>query len=32
MLFLLYAIAYSVGPVFGGLLVSVSFRWVFAIK
>lgn len=32
MLLFLYAVGYSVGPVIGGLLVSVSFRWVFAIN
>ncbi|KAH7910601.1 major facilitator superfamily domain-containing protein [Hygrophoropsis aurantiaca] len=31
-LFVLYAIGYICGPVFGGLLVQVSFRWVFAIN
>lgn len=29
---LLYTIGFCVGPVVGGALVSVSFRWVFAIK
>ncbi|KAF8452359.1 major facilitator superfamily domain-containing protein [Boletus edulis BED1] len=32
LLFLLYAVGFSVGPVIGGLLVTVSFRWVFAIN
>ncbi|KAK7019671.1 hypothetical protein VNI00_018016 [Paramarasmius palmivorus] len=31
-LFLLYAIGYSVGPLIGGYLTRVSFRWVFAIN
>ncbi|ESK97112.1 mfs multidrug transporter [Moniliophthora roreri MCA 2997] len=31
-LFLLYAIGYSVGPVIGGYLSAVSFRWIFAIN
>ncbi|KAK7041530.1 hypothetical protein VNI00_009402 [Paramarasmius palmivorus] len=31
-LFLLYAIGYSVGPLIGGYLTKVSFRWVFAIN
>ncbi|KAK1230454.1 hypothetical protein PQX77_006464 [Marasmius sp. AFHP31] len=31
-LFLLYAIGYSVGPVIGGYLANVSFRWIFAIN
>jgi MFS family permease len=31
-LIILYAIAYSAGPWIGGALVSISFRWVFAIK
>ncbi|KZS91828.1 MFS general substrate transporter [Sistotremastrum niveocremeum HHB9708] len=31
-LMLLYTVGYSVGPVIGGLLTSVSFRWVFAIN
>ncbi|KIK69465.1 hypothetical protein GYMLUDRAFT_648710 [Collybiopsis luxurians FD-317 M1] len=31
-LFLLYAIGYSVGPVIGGYLTAVSFRWIFAIN
>ena len=32
MLFLLYAVGFSVGPVIGGFLVATNFRWVFAIK
>ena len=32
MLSLLYAVAYSTGPIIGGVLVSVSWRWVFAIN
>lgn len=32
MLFLLYAVGFSVGPVIGGFLVTANFRWVFAIK
>ncbi|KAI0675192.1 MFS general substrate transporter [Trametes maxima] len=32
MLFLLYTLAYCVGPVIGGALTSVSFRWIFAIN
>ncbi|KAF5370860.1 hypothetical protein D9758_001993 [Tetrapyrgos nigripes] len=32
MLFILYAIGYSVGPVIGGFLTAVSFRWIFAIN
>lgn len=28
----LYAIGFSLGPVIGGALTSISFRWVFAIK
>ncbi|KAF9237186.1 MFS general substrate transporter [Melanogaster broomeanus] len=31
-LFMLYAIGYSIGPEIGGLLVTVNFRWVFAIN
>ncbi|KAF9270743.1 MFS general substrate transporter [Marasmius fiardii PR-910] len=31
-LFLLYAIGYSVGPVIGGYLGAISFRWIFAIN
>ncbi|KIJ61324.1 hypothetical protein HYDPIDRAFT_116087 [Hydnomerulius pinastri MD-312] len=31
-LFLLYAIGYTIGPLIGGLLVAISFRWVFAIN
>ncbi|KAL0566981.1 hypothetical protein V5O48_015018 [Marasmius crinis-equi] len=31
-LFLLYAIGYSVGPIIGGYLGHVSFRWIFAIN
>ncbi|THU95646.1 MFS general substrate transporter [Dendrothele bispora CBS 962.96] len=31
-LFLLYAIGYSVGPIIGGALANVSFRWIFAIN
>jgi len=30
--FLLYTVGYSVGPVIGGVLANVSFRWIFAIK
>ena len=32
MLFLLFTIGYCVGPVIGGALTTVSFRWIFAIK
>ncbi|KAF9237179.1 MFS general substrate transporter [Melanogaster broomeanus] len=32
LLFLLYAVGYSVGPEIGGLLVTVNFRWVFGIN
>ena len=32
MMFILFAIGFSVGPVIGGYLLSVSFRWIFAIK
>ncbi|TFK50970.1 MFS general substrate transporter [Heliocybe sulcata] len=32
MLMILYTIGYCVGPVIGGALVSVSFRWIFAIN
>ncbi|KAF8553476.1 MFS general substrate transporter [Imleria badia] len=32
MLFLLYAVGFSVGPVIGGFLVAANFRWVFAIN
>lgn len=32
LLFVLFAIGFSVGPVIGGYLVAVSFRWIFAIK
>ncbi|KAG8215957.1 major facilitator superfamily domain-containing protein [Butyriboletus roseoflavus] len=32
MLFLLYSVGFSIGPVIGGFLVSASFRWVFAIN
>ena len=32
MLFVLYTIGYCVGPSIGGALVTVSFRWIFAIK
>lgn len=31
-LVILYAIGFSTGPVIGGALTTVSFRWVFAIK
>lgn len=31
-LFFLYTIGYCVGPVIGGALTTVSFRWIFAIK
>ncbi|KAH7888751.1 major facilitator superfamily domain-containing protein [Phlebopus sp. FC_14] len=31
-LFLLYAIGYAIGPLIGGLLLEVSFRWIFAIN
>ncbi|KIJ18729.1 hypothetical protein PAXINDRAFT_129099, partial [Paxillus involutus ATCC 200175] len=31
-LFLLYAIGYTIGPLVGGYLVAVSFRWIFAIN
>ncbi|KAG7099753.1 hypothetical protein E1B28_001566 [Marasmius oreades] len=31
-LFLLYSIGYSIGPVIGGYLGAVSFRWIFAIN
>ena len=32
MLFLLYSVGFSIGPVIGGYLVDANFRWVFAIK
>ncbi|KAF9237176.1 major facilitator superfamily domain-containing protein [Melanogaster broomeanus] len=32
LLFLLYAVGYSIGPEIGGLLVTVNFRWVFGIN
>ena len=32
MLFLLYSVGFSIGPVIGGVLVAANFRWVFAIK
>lgn len=31
-LFVLYTFGYCIGPVIGGALVTVSFRWIFAIK
>ncbi|KAF9227389.1 MFS general substrate transporter [Gyrodon lividus] len=31
-LFLLYAIGYAIGPLIGGYLVAISFRWIFAIN
>lgn len=31
-MFVLYSLGFSVGPVVGGYLVTASFRWVFAIK
>ena len=32
MMFILFAIGFSVGPVIGGYLLSVSFQWIFTIK
>lgn len=32
MLFALFTIGFCVGPVIGGVLTTVSFRWIFAIK
>ena len=32
MLFFLFTVGYCVGPVIGGALTTVSFRWIFAIK
>ena len=32
MLFVLFTIGFCVGPVLGGVLTTVSFRWIFAIK
>ena len=31
-MFTLYTIGYCLGPFIGGELISVSFRWIFAIK
>ncbi len=31
-LFALFAIGYCIGPVIGGALTTISFRWIFAIK
>lgn len=32
MLFFLFTIGYCTGPIIGGALLTVSFRWIFAIK
>ncbi len=32
LLFFLYTVGYVIGPVIGGALVGISFRWIFAIK
>lgn len=32
MLFFLFTVGYCIGPVIGGALTTVSFRWIFAIK
>ena len=32
LLFLLYVVGFSVGPVIGEYLITANFRWVFAIK
>jgi MFS family permease len=31
-MFILYAIGFSTGPIIGGELIKISFRWVFGIK
>ena len=32
MLFFLFTIGYCIGPVIGGALTTITFRWIFAIK